>query len=194
MKDPFILIGSFGPFNLWHRDKNGDDGACGWVMRAGHGNQEVLKRIEDRFRFDWSHQVTTHNMGTIDTALFSSDGFPAMSVHGIMLNLMFLAAYEHFGRNRKRAARFMQDNLFEILSFAENPTDSAHTMWKYLYGRDERETQEDRIKSSASMIYGWVLRATRPWYKHPRWHIHHWRFSVRGGTRVLGLGNCHDAD
>lgn len=179
MNDPYTLIASLGPINLWHRDKEGVDGACGWFMRANHGSATVLNAIISRYRFDWTHEVKTHNMGTTNTALFtkSKPSWPAMSYHAITLNLMFWAAYEHFGHNRKKAVKFMQDNLFDILLFAENPCDSAHMGFGHLYGYDERTTEDERIRTAAQMFYGWVLRVSRPWYKHPKWHVGHWRFT-----------------
>jgi hypothetical protein len=181
MRDPYVLLaGKFGVC-LWHRDKDGVDGACGWFMRANHGSHEVLESIERRFALDWTHQVQTRNMGETNTALFDNTQFswPTMSIHGIALNLFFMASFEHFKHDRKKTIKFMQSNLFEILLFAENPIDSAHHGWLHQFGFDEKKSREERIHSSAVMIYGWILRATRPWYKHPRWHIHHWRVSVQ---------------
>jgi len=180
MRDPFTLIGSFGPFSLWHRDKGGRDGACGWFMRANHGDPEVLKRIESRFAFDWARSLNLHDGTTSQMGFFTDDpyGWPAMSIHAIALNLFFLAALEHFG-SRKRAVKFLNEQLFEILLFAENPSDSPAQGWLRRYGVDEREDRKERISENARMVYGWILRASRPWYRHPRWHMNHWRLTMR---------------
>lgn len=178
MYDPYTMVRRFGPITLWHRDRAGVDGACGWFMRAHHGNPTILKAIENSFAQDWSRQCHTHNLGVTQVGLFDQKDFAAMSVHGIALNLFWLAAYHHFLHNREKVVKFMRRNLAEILLFAENPVDSAHTSWVHTFGYDDRKTREDRIHTAASMVYGWILRATRPWYKHPRWHIHHWRITV----------------
>lgn len=180
MRDPYTLIGRLGPFDLWHRDRGGVDGACGWFMRASHGKPDTLKKIESCFEMDWDRTLdlcdgTTSPLGLFDKSPF---GWPVMSIHAIALNLFFLAAYEHFG-SRDRAMRFMRRQLCEILIFAENPFDSACQGWLHRYGVDERETREERIHKAAVMIYGWILRESRPWYRHPRWHVGHWRLTVR---------------
>lgn len=181
MRDPFTLIGRFGPFDLWHRDKGGIDGACGWFMRANHGDPKMLERIERRFAMDWDRTIKLHDGASAPMGLFDESpfGWPVMSIHAIALNLLFWAAFEHFGCKRDPAMKFMRDNLVEILLFAENPTDSACQGWLHRYGIDERETRQDRIHKAALMIYGWVLRESRPWYRHPRWHVSHWRLTMR---------------
>jgi hypothetical protein len=184
MHDPYVLIGRLGPFDLWHRDKNGRDGACGWFMRASHGNPETLKKIESSFEFDWDRSTKLHNGTDAWLGLFTpmtdtfKNQFPNMSVHGVAINLFFLAALAHFG-TRDKAMEFIKSELAEILLFAENPCDSAWHGWCRKYGTDGNEDREENIHKAAVMIYGWVLRATRPWYKHPRWHVHHWRITSR---------------
>lgn len=181
MHDPYILLTRVGPFDLWHRDKGGRDGACGWFMRAHHGSPETLRKIESRFEMEWDRTIQIHEGTHSPPGLFdcSPFGWPIMSIHAIALNLFFWAAFEHCGCNRDRAMKFMRKNLCEILLFAENPTDSAVHGWLHRYGIDERETCEERIHKAAVMIYGWVLRETRPWYRHPRWHVSHWRITCR---------------
>lgn len=179
--------------SVWHVDPDlkGDDDSCGWFMRSRHGKKEVLERIIKRFDFDWDRSFE-HGGGTYYTHLFFdktaglSCGYPAMSVAGITLNLFFSAAIEHFDdgrekwdRARKLAGKFMQKHLFEILLFSENPVDSLHVSICNLYHGDVGpERRQERIEEFAQTVYGWILRATRPWYKHPRWHVHHWKIRV----------------
>jgi len=149
-------------------------------MRSHHGNPETLKKIESRFEFDWDRTIDIHDGTKSPLGLFDQSpfGWPVMSIHAIALNLFFLASLEHLG-NRGKAWKFMRKRLFDILLFAENPSDSACQGWLHRYGIDERETRQERIHKAAVMIYGWVLRETRPWYRHPRWHVHHWRVTSR---------------
>lgn len=185
-------------FTIWHNDPckgPGGDDSCGWFMRAHHGDPRVLEKIVREFEHDWD-RVFESRKGDADTGpiervyfcgLFCPNGDPHFSVSGIALNLFWTAARVHFqsdGRtNWKRANAFMKRHLFDILFFAENPSDSLHDgiTRKFETGcgekYDERERKQ-RIRSMAACIYGWILRSERPWYKHPRWHIHHWSIQV----------------
>lgn len=54
-------------------------------------------------------------------------------------------------------------------------TNEIDNMCVYLKGMDRRDSE--------SILTAQWLRARRfykrrPWYKHPRWHIHHWQFQV----------------
>lgn len=184
--------------DIWHVDPcktgfGGSDDTCGWFMRAHHGDKAVLERIVKRFEEDWDRTWTydpKEDGGNEDEQVrgktvhmqgyFNPNGMPRMSVSGITLNLFFMAAIEHFksdGRtNWKLSKRFMRKHLFDIIMFAENPSDSLHDTLTLKYGNDT--TREDRIRSMAATIYGWILRAEQPWYQHPRWHVHHWQINI----------------
>lgn len=167
---PFITI--------WHNDpeKDGTDDSCGWFMRSRHGDKKLLEKIVKRFEFDWDRTFTSNSSGIqYACGLFFLNGMPHLSVVGIVLNLFFQAAMEIFG-SREKAVKYIQSNLFEILFFAENPVDSIVNSITLKFGNDER--REDRIKNMASIIYGYILRDIRPWYKHPRWHVWHWSFQI----------------
>jgi hypothetical protein len=45
---------------------------------------------------------------------------------------------------------------------------------EHYYGRDAA----DAIRSHAAAAFREEGRVHRPWYRHPRWHIYHWRIVV----------------
>lgn len=185
---------------IWHKDPetDGTDDSCGWFKRARHGDKEVLEKIVKRFEFDWDRvfQPSKDDHDPEDgefiskvyyCGLFKPSGDPHFSVSAIALNLFLLAAMEHFksdGRtNWKRAKKFVRKHLLDILLFSENPTDSLFDgiTRKFEKGCGEEygtRAREERIRSMASCIYAWILRAEQPWYRHARWHIHHWRIQI----------------
>lgn len=171
--------------SIWHIDPckgPGGDDSCGWFKRAHHGDPELLKRIEKRFEFDWDRTYTSDDDGkTYERGYFTPGGDPVLSPSAIVLNLFFLAAREYFGcgGNWKKAKNFMQRNLFEILHFAENPTDSLRDGIVQSWGRDNRKNaRADRIHGMAATIYGWILRAEQKWWQHPKYHFWHWQIQV----------------
>lgn len=171
MHDPETLILSFGPFTLWHHDpcRDGTDDSCGWFMRARHGKEKALREIESLIRFEYNCSYQP---------LFTASGDPCLSTMGITLNLFWRAAYVHFGKNRAKAQRWMRKNLFDILFFAESTVDTLATSIQGRFGED-KEPKEVRCHNFAACVYGYILRSTRPWWKHPRWHFWHWRLHCR---------------
>lgn len=199
MHDPMTQIYHCGLFTLWHVDPErgpGGDDSCGWFKRAHHGDEAVLAKIVKRFEEDWdrvfNYREENHHgepAGPIKKTYFcgffypedAGSGMPNMGVTAIVLNLFFLAAGEHFEStghtNWKRARKWMQANLFDIMLFAENPTDSMRDAVVRKFGCDTR--REDRIRGAAATIYGWILRREQKWWQHPRWHVHHWRLQIQ---------------
>lgn len=80
--------------------------------------------------------------------------------------------------------KFLQKNMAEIILFAENPFDSMFDSITLKFHNEPKTESEsvrqrkERIHNMASMIYGWILRQDQPWYKHARWHVHHWKIQV----------------
>lgn len=175
---------------VWHVDPetDGTDDSCGWFLRPRHLNQEKLERIVRKFEFDWDRQFEKYDVG-----LFRKDGQPRFSVPGVVLNLFYKAAgivFESDGRtNWKKARRYIRKHLLEILLFSENTTDSLFESCTRMFeiGCDEEYTKEkrdERLCSFARIIYAYIARDIRSWYKHPRWHIHHWRVQITAIQRL----------
>lgn len=192
MHDPDTLILSIGPFSLWHQDPCnkpgcGDD-SCGWFMRASHGKKKVLEEIIKRIDFDFDRTWTSDLQHTYHCGLFCPNGDPHFSVQGVVLNMFYSAAWCYFKDKHgstdaawRKSRQWMQNNLFQILIFAENPTDSLfdEITGKFRIACGEEWNRDKALSVYASCIYGWILREQRPWWKHPRWHVYHWRISCR---------------
>lgn len=174
MKDPYSLLFRIGNLTVWHRDKGGIDGGCIHFMRAHHGDPNVLAKIASDFQFHARSGVPPW---------FTKTGDPILSTRGIVTCMFFIAALEVFGTRRK-ALRWLRKNHFEIMFFAENDGDSMHCSIQGTYGED-RKPMDERMRRMASVVYGYILRDQRPWWKHVRFHLCHWRFSHPKINRAL---------
>lgn len=176
---------------IWHVDPctDGSDDSCGWFKRARHGDLGAVKRISKRMEFDWDRTFTSDESGkTYQCGYFNSaTGMPVMPVHAIALNLFFEAAYEFFEHDRNKAWKYISKNLAKILLFAANTTDSLYDGFTMKFGGDgytkatpekRKRLREERIRSTASCIYAYILRDNQKWWQHPRWHVHHWQIQI----------------
>lgn len=211
MHSPETLIGTIRlPFtkfilaHLWHIDPgtDGTDDSCGWFKRARHGNPATLEEIRKNFEFDWDRTFTPDREDdekspevpptTYYQGFFRPvpDGRPVLSAHAIALNLYSTAAHTVMGR--MRAQRFLRRHLFHILIFSENPVDSLlnDITLKFERGCNMEHTarrRAERIARMAACIYGDILRRTMPWWRHPRWHLHHWKFQFPWWQQVCRI-------
>ena len=111
---------------IWHNDPetDGTDDSCGWFMRSRHGNPEMLNKIKSAIDFDFD-RVFKSDSATYYVGYFSPrSGNPNLSTMGIALCMFSTASWEFFNHNRRKQSKWMKENLYEILHFAENPVDS----------------------------------------------------------------------
>lgn len=176
IRNPLSLLPGKKPYDysplitIWHADPdiNGDDDSCGWFIRSRHMDKSLLEKIHKEFLFEAKH------------SWFDAGGVPKFSVSGIVLNMFSQASWtmslHRFGsangRARRHHDRFMRRHLHEILRFAENGFDSVHYQIVQAYNAEQRQKQ---MWDMTTIIAPYIARLQRPWYKHPRWHIHHWQ-------------------
>lgn len=163
---------------IWHVDpeKDGTDDSCGWFMRATHGDKEMLERIRKAIEFDFDRTFISDSGVTYYTGLFfPENGRPNFSIQGIVLTMFNIASWNFFNYNRRKHDKFMRKYLYDILQFAENPTDSLRNSIKGTFRGSEKWNRDEALAGYAGTIYSWILRHTRPWWEHPKWHIHHWK-------------------
>jgi len=177
---------------IWHVDpeKDGSDDSCGWFMRSRHGDKKILEKIEREFEFNWDSMFVSDNKHTYYTGWFKPTGEINMTLQGVVLNMFYRAAFIVFHNNWDKAKKYMQKNLFNILFFADNNMDSLN---EGLYRTFENACNEEYtetirkvwIHKMADIVYGYILRGTRPWYKHPKWHIWHWKIQIHPLQKIL---------
>ena len=191
---------------IWHVDpeKDGTDDSCGWFIRSRHLDQKILDKIVNSFEFEWDRTFCLSKFDdgyeyekgeTPDKTIYSCgwfhpNGDPHLSVIGITISMFWRAAYDCLGV--KKAKQYMKNYLWEIIHFAENNVDSLHNgiTRKFEKGCKEEYTKEKRdekIRSMAQIIYSYIMRDVRPWYKHPKWHIHHWKIQIHPLNKVKRL-------
>jgi len=175
IKNPFVRADKHGYqpslITIWHIDPetDGSDDSCGWFMRLRHVDKETVQKVQSIFEFQFKHNYW-----------FDKAGKPKFSTMAIALNMYSHAAWEVFmwknggptDKAKKQKDRFMRKYLADILLFAENEVDSLHNSINMVYGI---EKPKDRVEHFVSVVLSDIMRKLRPWYKHPRWQIHHWK-------------------
>jgi hypothetical protein len=166
IKSPFKKKTPYGIYRkslitIWHNDpeSDGTDDSCGWFIRSRHVDNEVLEKIKREFNFHLKHNYWWDKSGQM-----------VFSPIATLLMMYKIAAYSHY-KNWDRADRFVKKNLANIIIFAENETDCIFSFRKIVL-------KASVVEDFANVVYSDIVRKTRPWYKHPRWHIHHWKIQI----------------
>lgn len=165
---------------IWHNDpcSDGSDDSCGWFIRGRHVDQVKFEKIKERIHEDVFQMHGETELGLMN----SKTGRPVMSTIAVVLNMYSIATWIHFDYNRKKQLAFMRKHVYDILHFAENPTDSLRIDIEGVF-RDSTSKDFDPRRFAETMtniIYPDIIRKTRKWYQHPKWHVHHWSFQFPG--------------
>lgn len=167
IESPFYKMTPFGTkyrkslITIWHVDPETDhsDDSCGWFVRPRHVDQIIREKVKAEFRF----QLKNHYW-------WEENGVMRFSPIATLLMMYRNAAYQHF-QNWDKVERFTRKHMSQIILFAENETDCIFTYRKLVY-------KDDQANELADIVYTDIIRKTRPWYRHPRWHLHHWKVQI----------------
>lgn len=150
---------------VWHRDpeRDGSDDSCGWsrakLTEADRALAQELANWESEWPYFFAQpqRVTNPaypNLWTI------GPGDAAM----LMVELWSQIAW------RLERRELSPREVFHAMRLGHNPTDN--------FAASLTHTRPDDRFST----FLWIIRAyrgaRRPWYRHPRWHIHHWRIQI----------------
>jgi hypothetical protein len=166
VKDPYTLVVDLNVVQIWHRDANGHDGACGWSYpNPTEKQREALKNLgfwEGRERHFLRYPYKSYSADVADReTLYRAAILIVARVMRINLSFDEAArmAAEKFGVGGVEGP----DGLFCWLP------------GYHCNGPDSPEERADHWARCCWSIARELLRRRRSWWQHPRWHIHHWR-------------------
>lgn len=155
---------------IWHLDPEvgGDEDSCGWFGPSLTKDQLARLRAiaQDEARQPWFQKHKGEAISDPVAATVLLDG----ALYHVATVLRLSVSLEDMTHLRNRLLHNGLDNLRSSLAYKTgyhgNSDDDAY--WR----------EEHAMDLFASLARN-ILRAKRPWYKHPKWHIHHWRIQAR---------------
>lgn len=164
---------------IWHVDpeRDGSDDSCGWSYPRASEADLAWARAEAGREWD----------------LWFGDRYAACNLHRggdlSVLTAAWTTARRHAtGKNCRSGLTAWE--VSEILDLVSNPVDNLLAACR---GARESAKDFEHLLLSALRCY---RRAARPWWRHPRYHVWHWRLQVhflqslrrRLFTRCLSCG------
>lgn len=173
MHDPYTLVCDLRFLQIWHRDKGGHDGACGWSYPLLTESQlkdcRALGHIENRDRHFLRWAEKDHRGDLCEKlALYRA---ALMRVNDML----------RIGASQEVIERMVMDGA--------QIGGRLNGMFCFLPGyhtNGDRDDAEEVWSRACAGMAKQLLRLTRPWYRHPRWHFWHWRIVIRLFGRNFG--------
>lgn len=155
---------------IWHEDPetDGSDDSCGWsrpkLTKVQRSDLNFFAGCEARSPWVLAEQAKRP----------SSPADAEVLLRGV---IVFIGDRLHAHVTMAEATRW-------AIRLLHNPVDNLQSSLCHLPGwhTNFTEDDEDRRKESALSLYAcvarFILRERRPWYRHPKWHVWHWRIQV----------------
>lgn len=155
---------------IWHRDKNGCDGACGWSY------PHLTKTQQDRLRqWAWSEGRDPYFL-RCPGKVFNGSRTDAETLYRALV--LETARALDVRMSVEEATKFAITRVhrggFEDAARAFCWVPGYHTNNK----NDSAKYREDHFYGVMFGVARQILAERRPWFRHPKWHIHHWRIQV----------------
>lgn len=183
MKDPYSLVASiripgtkFRLVDIWHCDRGHTDGACGWSYPRLTEKQRRAMRDLGFWEAREKHYLRyPFKIYTADLA--EREALYRALILTISRVLRIRISYEEAATiASERCGLGGYDGLDRIFCWVPG-----------YHSNSPKDRDDDRSQHWAQTCAGiarGLLARRRPWWRHPRWHIHHWRFYVPALVRL----------
>jgi hypothetical protein len=171
-KDYSILI------TIWHVDpeNDGSDDSCGWSRPNLSDEDKAI--IDDILRWEkdspYFSSQSLPNTAVIVDAKYDFLQQTAGDCLGHVAAAWQMIAWHKNGRKKLSAGEW-----WNVVNLATNPADNLRAILA-----DPEEEPRDRARRFLYCVMRDYLRYHRPWYRHPRWHIHHWQIQISSLQRL----------
>lgn len=180
-RNPFITI--------WHHDPeaDGSDDSCGWsAPKLSKNDLALAKELADweEKRPYYFAQPVIHEERSYDAEPWG--GAPGTTTEyqcyrispgdcaALVVDLLHMIRWrldKKWGLTPRLLSEAMILGTREVDNFQ-----SSFAFWEDEMLQPTR--RRDKIERTFAQIIRCYRRLTRPWYRHPRWHIRHWSFQV----------------
>lgn len=157
-------------FTIWHRDpcSDGSDDSCGYsrpkLTDRQRGNLRFMAGQEARHPWFLALAAKSNPDPVACEALLRGMYLHVATAMGVKATLAEAAEFA------ARHVHCPMDNFRSSLCYQPG--------WHSNFAEDREDQRERRAMEVFTCVGRAVLRAHRPWYRHPRWHVHHWRIQV----------------
>jgi len=141
---------------IWHNDPqtDGSDDSCGYS--SPRTSRELGAEAEKIVASEWDYMFGKY-----------AYRYASPSAYEVVFAVWGMLAWRLF-KQRRISAR----ELEEIASLAANPVDNLRSV---IF---DATHSPEKAKYLARCVLRAYLRVHRPWYRKPKWHIHHWKVQI----------------
>lgn len=169
-KSPLITI--------WHVDPESnslgcrDDDSCGWFSPPYTEAEKtaIEKLAKNQYSEIFARQVAQDEEKSYAYICYNQDAYGAV--------YWSWRALKAFGKRGWQYGKILSaEELNEIYCLASNPVDNVQSTVRSI-----KDLQQ--FTNFFFTVWRVFRRFNRPWYKHPRWHIRHWKIQFHPFHRI----------
>lgn len=136
---------------VWHKDpeKDGSDNSCDWF-----GGKRLSKDLREKIFNEADFEYETEQL------FFDREGRPQTSCLEMVLGIARILLWRIWKKN------LTPKMMIHLLRLDLNDTHRRGV------------TSKEDVRDLFRWVAGDILRFRRPWWRHPRWHVWHWRLQI----------------
>lgn len=173
---------------IWHEDpmdftgKVGgrSDDSCGW--HTPHMRKDELERWKRHAEYQYG-EIFGRTKAIAEGKDYARVCYDAPDCYTAVYWIWRAIKHEHrknswwYGQPWQYGNRPSAGELEAIMNLATNPVDNVQFAFTREAKRPigSRDSTGDDFWSFYSAVHRAYRRHHRPWWQHPRWHVHHWR-------------------